>query len=224
LLTSAPDFDNADYRFTVPNIVAELKECTTDFGEAKEYQERIYALAEKHITTGTMSFRQALGVDPQSREFATEFVRLFRPPLSRILKKANRQIKATKGHFGWPQAHGILFLVNDGFRSLAPDLVGAVVQDLLLTSYTSIDCFIYMTVNTYVAVPTRDSANLLWAPSYRESTPDSVVQFVDTLGTKWFTYLAELLGPWDASLKTPDRGVLGGSRSIPSRDLPRPEP
>jgi hypothetical protein len=214
LFDSAPTIENADYYFGSLDVVAELKECTTDFANAAEYQEKHFQIANEHVTAGTMSFRQALGVDRKSSKYVHEFLGLFRPPLGRILKKANRQIKATKSHFGWTQAQGVLFFVNDGFRSLEPHFVRALVANLLSSSYSSINCFVYMTVNTYVEVPGSDYAHLLWIPSYSDRAPDALVATIDSLGEKWFGYLEGLIGPFDISIKTDNPKIIVGSRAI----------
>ena len=121
---------------------------------------------------------------------------MFRPALSRILKKATRQIRATKEHFKITARTGILIFVNDGFTGLEPHFVRALVSDLLTTSYSSIDCFLYITLNRYVEVAGSDIPRLLWMPSYSERAPDSLVLFVDDLGRKWFDFLESKIGPF----------------------------
>jgi hypothetical protein len=92
--------------------------------------------------------------------FSTEVIRLFRPPTQRILKKANSQIKETKRHFKINSSTGILVFANDGFTALEPHFVQALASNLLVNSYSSIDCFLYMTANRYVEVDGSDGIRL----------------------------------------------------------------
>jgi hypothetical protein len=214
LLGKSPPIENADYYVETLGIVLELKECTTDFAEAAEFQEKHFDLAKKHIGSDAMTFRQALGVDRLSEDYVREFLGLFHPPLGRILKKANRQIRSTKEHFKWTSAHGILLFVNDGFRSLEPHFVRALIANLLTSSYSSIECCVYMTINTYVEFPGSDYAHLLWVPAYSDQAPDTLVTTVNTLGAQWSVFLETLIGPWDISTKTDNPDVLRGSKAI----------
>jgi hypothetical protein len=215
LLKEPPNFENADYVFAEAAVIAELKEVTTDFAKAKGFREKHLALALDHVSQGKLTVRQVLGADRLSGDFVAAFVRLFRPALTRIVKKANTQIKSTKQHLGWTDASGVLFLVNDGFPSLEPAFVQALVSDILTSSYSSVDCFVYMTLNTSVELPGSDLANLLWVPTYSPTAPDELVSFVDDLGKIWGEFLDEVLGPTEARTATSERSILSGSRAIP---------
>lgn len=175
-------FANADFLFDSLGVVAELKEIETEFSSGKAF------------STGFASMMQrVLFEDPSWRPrshggsgrfpswFQNEFVRLFRPPISRLLKKTNRQIRETKAHFGISSASGILILINDGFTTLEPHFVRNLASDLLCSSYSSIDCLPYLTVNRYVEKRGSDLAHLLWLTPYSERAGDSLVSFVDEL-------------------------------------------
>ncbi len=197
LLPEPRSFENADFLFPSVSIVAELKEVETEFGRAPAFYEGFSSLLQR-VVDEDPSWRPLLlgGSGKYPEWFASEFIRLFRPALSRILKKANRQIRATKEHFKITARTGILIFVNDGFTGLEPHFVRALVSDLLTTSYSSIDCFLYITLNRYVEVAGSDIPRLLWMPSYSERAPDSLVLFVDDLGRKWFDFLESKIGPF----------------------------
>lgn len=135
--------------------------------------------------------------------FWEEYLRIYRPPISRILKKANKQIRETKEHLGLSKSRGVLVLVNDSFTTLEPNFVLMVVADLLCTSYSSIDCFVYTTVNRYVEVEGSDLAHLLWTATYSERAEDSLVSFVDQIGARWFDFLEPRVGPYSDRVVTP---------------------
>lgn len=146
--------------------------------------------------------------------FHMEFLRLFRPPISRVLKKANRQIRDTKTYFGIQEPTGVLLFVNDGFQSLGPDSIRALACDLLLNSYSSIDCMVYLTANSYVAVPGDSTPRLLWAPTYSLRASDDLVTQIDDLGRRWLDYIEPLCGPYTDRQETGDRSSVALAQAI----------
>ena len=84
--------ENADFAFLDASVVAELKEIETEFSAAPAFRTGFDMLTRKLVTEDS-ECRPILfgGTGRQPAWFESEFVRLFRPPLSRILKKANRQ-------------------------------------------------------------------------------------------------------------------------------------
>lgn len=197
LLPEPRTFENADFLLRSLPMVAELKEVETEFARSTAVRAGFRVLIERAMEEDP-SWRPLLfgGSGEYPRWFTKEFVRLFRPAVSRVLKKANRQIRETKAHFGINEPTGMLIFVNDGFTELGPHFVRALACDLLANSYSSVDCFLYMTVNRYVEVAGSDVPRLLWMPSYSERAKDSLVQFVDGLGRKWYDFLETKIGPF----------------------------
>lgn len=190
-------FENADFFFPAIGVVAELKEIETEFDRSAAFREGFRSLIGR-VMKEDPSWRPLLlgGSGTHPKWFSRELIRLFRPPLSRILKKGNRQLRETKAHFNVGTPTGMLVMVNDGFTSLEPHFVRALACDLLVNSYSSVDCFLYMTVNRYVEIEGSNVPRLLWMPSYSENAPDSLVNFVDDLGRKWFDFLETQIGPF----------------------------
>ncbi len=197
LLPEPRTFENADFLFRALPMVAELKEVETEFGRSSAVREG-FQTSIRRVMEEDPNWRPLLlgGSGEYPKWFPREFLRLFRPAVSRVLKKANRQIRETKAHFGISEPTGMLVFVNDGFTELEPHFVRAVACDLLVNSYSSVDCFLYVTVNRYVEVAGSDVPRLLWMPSYSERTNDSLVQFVDDLGRKWYDFLETKIGPF----------------------------
>lgn len=205
-------FQNADFVFPSSAIVAELKEIETEFNKSEAFKAGFSSLMER-VVKEDPKWRPVLfgGSGEFPKWFMEEFVRLFRPPISRILKKGNRQIRETKDHFQTPNASGILVMVNDGFTSLEPHFVRSLACSLLINSYSSIDCFLYLTVNRYVEIEGSDVPRLVWMPSYNDQAPDSLVQFVDDLGRSWFKFLESKIGPFSI----PAQEIPQGNDSLP---------
>lgn len=216
LIPEPRTFENADFFFREFRAVAELKAIETEFSARPEFVARFSDLMRR-LAEAEPDWKPAFfgGASGYPKWFMREYVRMFRPPLARILKKANRQIRRTKVHFRISSPTGILVLVNDEFTSLGPELIRALVCDLLLHSYSSIDCFLYLTVNRYIEFPNSDTPGLLWAPVYSDRAPEELVDFIDDLGRMWRKHLEGIIGPFTASSETPTaEASLRGARAI----------
>lgn len=216
LLPEPRIFENADFIFKNAGVIAELKEIETEFSKSGTFLKKFEELMNR-ILTEDPDWKPLLfgGTGKYPAWFHEEFVRLFRPPISRVLKKANRQLRDTKKHFGIHSATGVLILVNDGFTAIDPEEIRALAARLLVHSYSSIDCLVYITVNRYVEFQGSDVPRLMWAPTYSDRAPDSLVTFIDELGRKWFDFLKGKIGPFTARDTEPaDSNSLRGSRSI----------
>lgn len=215
-LPNASDaMENADYLFASEQVVVELKEIESSLNSSIRFVKDFDTLMRR-VVAQNPEWRPRLfgGTETYPAWFYPEYIRLFRPPISRILKKANRQIRSTKSQLGIEANCGILILVNDGFTMLPPDWVRALAASPLIHSYSSIDCLIYTTLNRYVEVRGSDLAHLLWAPTYSEKAPDQLQLFVNDLGRRWFDHIEPLVGTYDGRIETPDDNVLEGSRAI----------
>ncbi|SDX31235.1 hypothetical protein [Thiocapsa roseopersicina] len=215
LLSKSPDFDNADYLFEDIGAVLELKEIETEFLRTEAAQCGFEALLARLVKEDPTWRPLLFGGDGQYPAwFSTEFVRLARPALLRVLKKANRQIRETKEFFRVKKPYGTLIFVNDGFTGMAPVLVHALACDALVHSYSSIDCFLYVTVNRYLEITGSNEPKLIWNPTYSDRATDEFVQFIDDLGRMWFSFLDQKIGPFTSRLETGDRSALSRSKAI----------
>jgi hypothetical protein len=215
LLGYIPQFENADYYFASSSVVAELKEIRTEFDRTPQWRERFDRLTRRLIAEDP-HWRLALlgGSGSFPRWFFEELYRTFRTPLSGILKKANRQIRRTKEHFGVSSNTGLLFLVNDAFTWLPSDAIRRLVSKLLAHNYSSIDCFVYMTVNRYVELPGSDVPRIVWAPIYSERADESLSEFVNQIGRKWCALLQERFALTNSTIESSDLNALRGAKSI----------
>jgi hypothetical protein len=215
ILPSSPSFDNADFFFPDAKVVCELKEIQTEFLDTDSAFKGLHTLHERLITENP-EWRPKLfrGNQPYPSWFMEGVVRLARPPIARIIKKANVQIRETKKHFSITDPTGVLIFVNDGFTALPADIVSAVCQDILLQSYRSIDCFLYLSVNRYVEIIGSNEPKLLWVTSYSSRANDSLVDFIDDLGRKWFDLLEKEIGPFTSRTETGNRDILRNAKAI----------
>lgn len=204
------DFANADFWFEKDRVIIELKEIQTEFLDKNK--EKIQDLINKYVEEDSLSLKDIF-VSNFPDSFWNDYVRLVRPAISRILRKANKQIKETKKYLEHPEARGIVVLVNDGFTSFSAQTVLSLVCNILVNSYSSIDGFVLLTVNSYVAIEDSNIPRQIWMPSYSpELEYTSLPYFVNELGREWRKYLDTLIGPSDFS---EERDSLSGMGSMP---------
>lgn len=215
-LSRSPSFKNADFYFPAGNVISELKCFQTDFPRLKLYGEKLFELQKKWISESQISWAMIWEKEPLPLELRQEYVRLFRTPLQGILKKANKQIRDTKKNLGFASAQGLLIILNDGLYGLQPATTVALISSILINQYSAIDGFVYLTLNKYVDIPGDDYARLVWWPVYSDRAGDNLVGFVNDLGRNWFTFLEDIIGPFDAGVEIPEEGhkVLERGRFI----------
>lgn len=204
---TSPDFANADFWFDKDQVVIELKEIQTEFLDNKE--DEIIKLIEKDVKESNLSFSDAFNGN-FSNDFDREFIRLARPAIARILKKANKQIKETKKYLNEPNARGVAVIVNDGFTRVPAKITFALICNILANDYSSIDGFVLMTVNSYVAIEFSDTPALIWMPCYglgveHTSLPD----FINDLGREWRKFSQTKTGTSGFSRESDDISAFG---------------
>ncbi|ALF58635.1 hypothetical protein [Psychrobacter urativorans] len=204
------DFANADFWFEKDRVIIELKEIQTEFLDKNK--EKIQDLINKYVKKDNLSLKDIFaGNFPDS--FWSDYVRLVRPAISRILRKANKQIKETRKYLEYPEARGIVVLVNDGFTSFSAQTVLGLVCNILVNIYSSIDGFVLLTVNSYVAIENSNIPCQVWIPSYSPGIEyTSLPDFVNELGREWRKFIDTLIGPSDLS---EERDSLSGMGSMP---------
>ena len=178
---------NADFMFRNARVVLELKVVVTELAHSEQMLAKVDALSAQ--------YPDGLS-DPRLQR---ELLSILRAPLKRILKTANRQIRETKQELGLVGWRGLIVLVNDGFRGAPPDLVIALVSDIMANeSYSSCDGLIYQT-NHLVELRDNPYANWLWVPMYNPRKTDDFVDFVNHIGREWRAFHEEIDGPFEYS-------------------------
>lgn len=214
-LPGDPTFQNADYLFPKEKVIAELKTLQSDFGVKDSFRKKQIDLAKAYLAQGKMPLSAIFNSRDQPADYVKDLLRLFRPALSRILKKANTQLKVTKRELNLNNSSGILLMINDDFFSLEPRFIVSIVCEILAHSYSSVDAFVYLTLNQYADIPDNNYANLLWIPSYSERAPDSLPDFINSLGGQWFQFLESETGKFDNKIVTDDPTAVTRAKSIP---------
>ena len=200
-IIAKPTFLNCDYVFDDSKVLIELKIIETEFAKASAFHEKVInAYVENSKIYGFSSMFRPTKESFEDLNF--RFIRLFRPPISRILKKANKQLRESKNALG-NNYSGIVFLVNDSFRELSVNSILYLLGNLLKDSYSEIEAIVYLT-NHHVAVPWSEYALLVWAPLYQDSENKKLFHFINDIGGKWSKYSEKKLGKFDVRYKGDD--------------------
>ena len=217
-LSKSPSLKNADYIFPDKEIIIELKEIKTQFTDQPGNQSAIDALSKKTIDRllEVLGEKQEAGQTPELilNQWRQQYLRIFRPNLVNICKKANKQLKQTKAYFDINSSLGVIVIVNEEFTGLTPQNIISLLGNILENSYSSIDCCLYVSVNRYVEILDSDEPKLVWAPIYSDRAPDLLVEFINWLGEMWFDFLEDQAGPFTSRATTDDMSFLSGARSI----------
>jgi len=214
-LSDSPSFNNADYIFKTDNIIIELKEITEDFMNSASFFRKFNVLISKVIEENPDWQPSMFGGNGNMPDwFPLEFIKISRKPLDGILKKANKQLRETKQYFNIENNTGVLIIVNDGFTSLQHDYIRAIISDLLVYSYSSIDCVVYTTLNRYVELKYTPTPSLLWIPLYSEKSDDNLVEFINRLGREWINFLEKELGTFTYRDESDNGRMIESAKSI----------
>ena len=199
--------ENADYIFEDRKVLIELKIIEDEFGNTAPFKEKEEAL--QLIMAQKFSAGQIIRGEREPSQFYTQRrLELYRAPLARIVKKANRQIRETKINLGLAEYRGLLICINDGFRQLGADIVMHLLCRVLLGSNSSINAIVYHT-NHYVTIPDYHYAALPWVPAYADAEKDDLPDFVNWLGKEWFDYVEKQTGPAEDRFESPDFSIAG---------------
>ena len=114
-------FRNADYVFRDQKIVIELKVLETEFGATQEFLAKEASLHEQMARQFGLGPILRAEVGP-ARFYAEAKRQLYRAPLGRIIKTANRQLRETRQALASEGYLGVLWLVNDQFRHIGTDV------------------------------------------------------------------------------------------------------
>lgn len=178
---------NADFMFPDARVVIELKVVVTELAHSEQMLAKVDALSARYPD----------GLADPGLE--SELFSILRAPLKRIIKTANRQIRETKQYLGLVGWRGLIVLVNDGFKGVPPDLVIALIGDIMASErYSSCDGLVYQT-NHLVELRDNPYASWLWVPMYNPRKTDDFVEFVNHIGREWRAFHEEIDGPFEYS-------------------------
>jgi hypothetical protein len=187
--------DNADYLFRTDSIVAELKRLDKNFYGDAIISRKFREMFGRWISDGLVSPSEinprSLNLEALPRKCQNDVFKALSGPVKRHVAKANSQIKLTKRHFGLPNAKGLLLLVNDGNYILEHDYMMHIFYRLLKSCYTSIDGFIYFTVNVRASLGGLENLSTWISGHSRENVNEIPLSFFEGLRRGWISHLEQ---------------------------------
>jgi hypothetical protein len=197
LSTKSPEFNNADYIFDNENIIAELKILEVDSLSEREIDTKIRKIFSKWMQSGELIVYGSLKNVPSAdlpEKLQWELQRVYSEPMRRVIKKANKQIRDTKKHFGVPAAKGLVIIVNNGNHRLDPENFAFAAHQLLKASYLNINGATVVTVNMTAKKPGIPTDYKLWV-DYERAEGDLIDrEFLNKLRSEWVKLYSELAG------------------------------
>lgn len=178
-----PNFKNADWAFPSRRAVVEHKELQANFAAAPSFEQAEIGLRQKYIEQGKANLFGLPKSAEANREFANEYIQLYRKPLRRIVEGASKQLYESRKRLGWKIGSNILIISNRSLTAITPLGVCIVLEGILADISLDIDAIAYVT-NHYVDIPGSDLANIVWLPIYssRVAPRRATIGFVDTFG------------------------------------------
>jgi hypothetical protein len=111
------------------------------------------------------------------------------------LKKANKQIRATKLLLDEPSAKGLILLANDQNFGFTPvQMLSVIARSFQAMSDCHTDCVVYFTPNVYHDLG-DDIARTPWVPMYNVGS-EEFSSFVNEFGTAWGDYAERFGAPY----------------------------
>lgn len=205
--------NNADYFLHNREIIAELKCLEKDYSNDSEVGKKLIKLMERWKREGLLRPEHIRGrifhTEDLAPECGREVVKIFKSPIQNAVKKANEQIKETKKYFEVPNSKGLLILVNDGNYSVAPNLMMPILGNLFKSSYTSIDSYIFFTLNMRAYARPIERQFLIWVHgSTRPSSNEVEPEFLSELRQKWFSFLGRKTGQKVSQILPENRDII----------------
>ncbi|MES2672174.1 MAG: hypothetical protein V4673_17390 [Pseudomonadota bacterium] len=190
---------NADFIFNENLVVAELKSLEKDQISDESFINKVSKIYERELASKATSpliyGRQRITTDGFSDEFRRKIADLYRFPIARRIRDADRQISETKIRLGLNnQWNGVLILVNDGNTALDPrHIIWSLAETIKGSNFSSIQHVIFFTVNMLTKHPEINIPLNFW---YSAGANGNRLQkkFEEDLRLCWFSHLSSIFG------------------------------
>lgn len=212
----APDKQtNADYVFHDAKVIAELKILMEDPFSNKEFLESEAAKKASWIETGYLTeeqMAQVRTIDQLPEQCYRDIVKLYTGVLKRDVKKASKQIKATREKANLENYKGLLIIVSDGNFLLDPNNIGKSLAGLLREGqYSGINTVVYLTVNVMtmrIGDPTKSRLFVYFWRNAEKMEQEVPLEFLKGFFDKWVDHYMALTGlSLDKISEIDERGI-----------------
>lgn len=190
----------ADFYFPRFNTVVELKRLEEDLSAKPDFQAAVRGLHQSWVESGRIApevIGHPLRISSQHlpESCTMEFVELVKKRVEfSTIKKANKQIKASKENLGRPDAKGWLIVANDGNLMMKPDLMLHVLARVLHGKHGAIHAVTYFSVNEFSNVPLVRHPALFWIDGILEDRDPPPAVLRDLVQKEWMRHCSKLRG------------------------------
>lgn len=213
LLGRAPGHDNADFFFDAANVVAELKCLDEDkihddriiekasslyLEELRAGRTKDVVIGESYMTTGG-----------HSADFTAKIAALYRVPIERQVRKAEKQIFETKRALRRTDAVGLLLLANNNHTALDPWHAWYLINKIMKKSeYPNINAAVLFAGNLGASLPGHEGRVDYWI-EFPRPAGSPVGSAILTAGREaWYRHLGKIFGTSVATMATVDLETL----------------
>jgi hypothetical protein len=198
LLGRVPSHANADFFFDAANLVAELKCLDEDKIRDDRIIEKASTLYLEELTAGRapeVVFGEAqMTTSGYSAEFTSKIAGLYRVPIERQIRKADKQIAETKVALDRPDATGLLIIANNNHTALDPWHAWSLIDEILnKPAYPNINSALLFAGNLGAVVPGHSDRIDYWIEFHRKSGPAVDRNTLSAIRNAWFMHLGKLL-------------------------------
>jgi len=193
-------FLNADYYFAKDEVIIELKCLSENAGNPEVESRRIMDSARHLGFTPFHVLRLMMSGNPELQKILRHAHAKKIRTVVEAIKKANKQIRASKLILERPNARGLIALANDNNYGLTPsEAMSAVVKAFNNISDCHCDCVVYFTPNVLHDIGDKVAYNL-WIPLYNVGS-EIFSTFVNEFGTAWGDYVHNNIEPLISRIK-----------------------
>lgn len=199
ILGRAPGHKNADFVFPSAFVVSELK-C---LDEDKIVDQRIIEKASHLYVEELRSGRAPVVVfgtvrmttEGFSESYKQKIGDLYRVPIERLARDADRQIEQTTQALKMEPSAGLFLLANNNHTALDPQHAWHIVNQILgQDKYPSINTAVVFSGNLGAALPDAPNRVDYWIEIQRPGMRSVDSQFLSSLREVWHARLAQVLG------------------------------
>jgi hypothetical protein len=199
LVPEVNNVENADYFFPQDSVVIELK--TLEEEARQEHGKALQKLVDDWIRRGLWLGYGRVNISlPDMRpECQAEWLPLLLAPVENVVKKANRQIRATKLAKDCPDARGLLVVANDGnlLHTSPKDYMNLVARVLSKKTQDRKPRFPHIHGVVYFSyrIGSREEGLPFWVAGYTQKGGDPAMSaFQERLQHGWFSYVSKMTG------------------------------